>query len=236
MATRFLTAVAILLAFAPVLAAAPVTNLTFVAFDIETTGLSSTKDRIVEIAAVKFRGTTVLGTFSTLVAPGIPIPAQSRSIHGITDDMVKNAPPPRKALSDFLEFVEDTVLLAHNAPFDLRFVKAETKRHGLPFGARTTIDTLPLARRWFPGSKRHNLSALAAHLELPAARAHRALADAQRVRLVFLAGIAKESPNIGLDRLMGERARPSFARNPRDQKSDVGGRQRTPGRQVKAED
>lgn len=203
MLARPLIAAVILLACIGHATAAPLTNVTFVAFDIETTGFSARTDRIIEIGAVKFRGRLVIATFSTLVAPGIPIPRASRKVHGITDNMVTNAPKARRALRQFLEFAGDAVLLAHNAAFDLRFMAAETERNGIRFSGRSTIDTLPLARKWFPESRTHSLAALSKYLALPASESHRALADARRVRLVFLAGLAKEAPDATLAALTG---------------------------------
>lgn len=198
MVTRSITAAAILPALLSCASATPPTNTTFVAFDLETTGLSAKTHRIIEIGAVKFRNGRSVGTFSTLVAPGMPIPAASQRVHGITDEMVREAPQAREALQRFLEFVGNAVLLAHNAAFDLRFISAEAERNRVKLGKLTVIDTLPLARRWFPHSEGHSLAALAKHLSLPAAKSHRALADARRVRLVFLAGLATEDGDVSL--------------------------------------
>jgi DNA polymerase III epsilon subunit family exonuclease len=172
------------------------TNVTFVAFDVETTGLSARSGRVVEIAAVKFRNGQILATRNWLVNPGVPIPANARRIHGITDAMVAGKPAFGEVFPEFAEFVGDSVLLAHNATFDVRFMAAELARHELAGPGNKVIDTLGLARAWFPDARRHTLKHLVAHLTLkqPATDGqglHRAGTDAFYVQALFLAGLRK---------------------------------------------
>lgn len=102
--------------------------LDFVAFDLETTGLEAGRDRIAEIGAVRFERRGVVGRFSTLVNPGIPMPKEASAVNGITDDMLAGAPGIDQALDDFLRFAEGAILVAHNAPFDCGFVNSELGR------------------------------------------------------------------------------------------------------------
>ena len=107
-------------------------DTTFVVVDLETTGGSSKNDSITEIGAVKIRGGEVIGEFQTLVNPGFPIPPYITVLTGITDAMVVTAPPTGEALFSFLEFAgspDDTVLVAHNSPFDIGFLKSAAMKY-----------------------------------------------------------------------------------------------------------
>jgi DNA polymerase-3 subunit alpha (Gram-positive type) len=105
----------------------------FVVFDIETTGLSARENAITEIGAVPLRGGQVVGEFSTFVNPGVHIPKYITELTGITDEMVREAPPPDEALRAFYDFCREDVLVAHNANFDCGFVRAAAERAGLRF-------------------------------------------------------------------------------------------------------
>jgi DNA polymerase-3 subunit epsilon len=162
----------------------------FVALDLETTGLSAETDRIVEIGAVRFRGTgEELGRFERLVNPQRPMPRAAFAIHGIGDQELADAPPAHEILPDFVAFLGDagtTTLMAHNASFDAGFLGRELARAGLPIPSHTLFDTLALARRRLPGLASHRLDNLAQILELDSAGAHRALADSLRVKEIWL--------------------------------------------------
>lgn len=106
----------------PAVPAAP--SPVFVAFDLETTGLDPKRERIVEIGAVKFDRRGLIGRFSVLINPGVPMPAEASRINGITDDMLAGKPSLDEVLPDFLLFIADAALIAHNAPFDCSFVDA----------------------------------------------------------------------------------------------------------------
>lgn len=158
----------------------PLSQITFVVFDLETTGVSAGEHAITEIGAVKVRGGEVLGEFGTLVAPGTPIPPFISVLTGITDAMVATAPRIEAVLPSFLEFAEGTTLVAHNAGFDLAFVKAACAAHGYPPPAHPVVDTVVLARRLLnrgevPNCKLSTLARLFSKTE----PCHRALADAQ---------------------------------------------------------
>jgi DNA polymerase-3 subunit epsilon len=100
----------------------------FAAFDLETTGLSAAKDRIVEIAAVKFDRRGVISRFAALVNPGVPMPEGAGDVNHITDEMLAGKSPPEAVLPDFLRFIDGAALVAHNAPFDCGFVNESLKR------------------------------------------------------------------------------------------------------------
>ena len=167
----------------------------FVVFDLETTGLSPSVDRITEIGAVIFENGEVKETYCEFVNPQMPIPAKIVDITGITDNMVKDAPTEDEAIPKFLEFIgEDTVLVAHNAPFDVGFLNSACKRLGIK-RRFTYIDTVPLSRALYPQAHGHKLNQMVKLLGLPDFNHHRASDDA-----VALAGVFKEE----LDKLRDE--------------------------------
>ena len=119
-------------------------------FDVETTGLSPTHDRLTEIGAVRMRGMQVVETFNTMVDPEQPIPAKIVELTGITDAMVEGAPKEAEALRKFMEFCgENPVLAAHNAKFDTSFVRNVCKRQHITFDF-ATLDTLILLQMYAP--------------------------------------------------------------------------------------
>ena len=159
----------------------PLREITFVVVDLETTGGSSLTEAITEIGAVKVRGGEVLGEFATLVDPGRSIPPQITILTGITDSMVYDAPRIGAVLPSFLEFIRGSVLVAHNAPFDVGFLKAACARLGLPWPGPAVVDTVRLARKVLSRDEAPSvrLSALAPLLGARVAPDHRALTDAR---------------------------------------------------------
>lgn len=158
----------------------------FCAFDTETTGLSSRNDRVIEVGAVKFTRDGVLDTFGTLVNPGIPLPPICTQISHITDDMVRGAPDMAAVLPGFLRFADGCVLVAHNAPFDLKFTNEELRRCGLPALANQAVDTLALSRWAYPANGHWSLQVLAKQFCIDVCAAHRACDDARVCMEVFL--------------------------------------------------
>lgn len=156
-------------------------DLTFVVVDLETTGGPASSAGITEIGAVKVRGGEVLGEFATLVQPDAPIPAHIQALTGITHSMVVDAPSVAGAVAAFGEFAGDSVLVAHNAPYDLGFLKAACARHDLTWFPGRSLDTARLARVALQRGEVRNckLSTLAAHFHSPVVPEHRALADAR---------------------------------------------------------
>ncbi|MFI6596961.1 DEDD exonuclease domain-containing protein [Nonomuraea sp. NPDC050536] len=159
----------------------PLSEVTFVVFDLETTGGSPAEDSITEIGAVKVRAGEMLGEFSTLVDPGGPIPPFISVLTGITDAMVVAAPRIEAVLPSFLEFITGSVLVAHNAGFDTRFVKAACAANGYPPPANPVVDTVDLARRVLTRDEtpNHKLATLARFFRSPTEPCHRALQDAR---------------------------------------------------------
>lgn len=149
----------------------------FVAFDIETTGLSSVKDRITEVGAVLFKDGEIKERFQTFVNPGMPIPAEITRLTGITDRDVFDAPEIGQVLRDFIAFAGGRPLVAHNAEFDIGFMTAAAQREGIGFSP-VYIDTLTLAQGLLPDMKRFKLDLVSSRLGLPEFNHHRASDDA----------------------------------------------------------
>ena len=149
----------------------------YVAFDIETTGLLVKQDAITEIGAVVIRGNEIVDRFQTFVDPGRHLTPEIIAKTGITDQMLQGAPKPGEALAAFLKFVGDRPLAAHNAEFDIGFIREGCHREGLAFDP-TYVDTLVLAQNLLPELGKHKLDIVAEHLKLPAFQHHRAGDDA----------------------------------------------------------
>lgn len=168
-------------------AGTPLHEVAFVIIDLETTGASPASAGITEIGAVKVRGGEVIGEFSTLVNPGHPIPAFIAALTGITDRLVEDCPRLASVLPSLLEFIGGAVLVAHNAPYDIGFLKAACSNHGHPWPAPRVVDTARLARVALHRDEVRNckLSTLAAHFRTEVTPSHRALDDARATNEVF---------------------------------------------------
>jgi len=156
----------------------------FVIFDIETTGISMRNCRITEIGAVIYKGGEVLREFDTFVNPGIPIPAEIVEITGITDEMVKDAPDITTAFDMFCEFAGDRVLIAHNANFDMGFMKIAAEECHKKL-TNSYLDTLALSRYVNTDTNKHSLERLIDYYKLPHENHHRAQDDARMLAHVF---------------------------------------------------
>ncbi|QRN80195.1 MAG: DEDD exonuclease domain-containing protein, partial [Nocardiopsis sp. BM-2018] len=177
----------------------PLTGVSFVVVDLETTGTSASKSQITEIGAVRVREGRVVDEFTTLVNPGVLIPAAITLLTGITQSMVATAPPITEALPGLLAFLAaepDTVLVAHNAPFDTGFLKAACEREGAEWPDYPVVDTLRLARAVLvrPEVRNHRLGTLAAFFGTPTAPNHRALDDARATADVLNGLLARLAP------------------------------------------
>ena len=154
----------------------------FSVLDVETTGFSPQRDRIVEIAVVRLEAGTVIGRWSSLVNPGIPIPWPAQATHGISDEAVQRAPRLLDVLPTVARLVQRSTIVAHNAAFDSSF---------LPELRRPWMCTLEMARRAFPNAPNHRLGTLISYLgidrQLRDLRLHRAGADAEATALLLLA-------------------------------------------------
>ncbi|MFC3988672.1 DEDD exonuclease domain-containing protein [Actinoplanes siamensis] len=162
-------------------AAVSLADTTFVVLDLETTGGAPDGGGITEIGAVKVRGGAVLGEFGTLVNPGQPLPPFITVLTGITEAMLRPAPPIETVLPALLEFLRGAVLVAHNAPYDVGFLKAACARHGYPWPAPRVLDTAALARRALTRDEVPNrkLGTLAHFFRSTVEPNHRALDDAR---------------------------------------------------------
>ena len=148
-----------------------------ICFDIETTGLKVTQEAITEIGAVRLRNGEIVETFQTFVDPERRLTPEIIGLTGITDEMLRGAPKLKDALTAFLAFAGDAPLAAHNAEFDISFIRAGCQKCGIPFEP-TYIDTLILAQNLLPGLGKYKLDIVAEHLQLPQFNHHRASDDA----------------------------------------------------------
>lgn len=180
----------------------PLHEVTFVVFDLETTGGSAKEHAITEIGAVKVKAGERIGELATLVDPGGPIPPFITVLTGITDAMVMAAPKLESVLPAFLEFIRGTVLVAHNAPFDVGFIKAACAALGYPPPANPVVDTADLARRVLTRDETPNckLATLARVFRSPNQPCHRALADA-RATVDVLHGLLERTGAFGVTTL-----------------------------------
>lgn len=158
---------------------------TFVVFDLETTGFSPINNRIIEIGAVKVEEGKVTDRFSTFVNPQVPIPFKIEELTGIRDDMVLGAPAVEEALPEFLKFCEGSVMVAHNAGFDMSFISKNCERQGLPC-EYTVVDTVALARVLLPQLNRFKLDTVAKTLKISLENHHRAVDDAACTAEIFV--------------------------------------------------
>lgn len=150
----------------------------YIVFDLETTGISTQRDSIIEISALKVEKREITGEYSTLVNPRRHIPAGATAVNGITDSMVADAPDLEEALGGFLRFVGDGILVGHNIhTFDTNFVYDAADRLFQTAFANDYVDTLYLARRCLPQLTHHTLGDVSAYFKIDTAGAHRALND-----------------------------------------------------------
>ena len=154
----------------------------YIALDVETTGLDPLKDRIIEIGAVLFENGQVIKTFNSLVNPHVIIPLEVSNINHITNQMLKSAPEEKEVYANFIAFLSDatigkTIICAHNARFDLGFLKETFRRLGY-FANIYYVDTLSLARQTLPNLPNHKLNTVASYLDINNEKSHRAYSDA----------------------------------------------------------
>ena len=159
---------------------------TFTVFDTETTGLEPKTNRVVEAGAIRFDARGIISRFNVLINPGMPMPAEVTKINGITDAMLAKQPAAAVVIPDFLRFIGDSVLIAHNAQFDINFMNEELARLGKPPLGNKVIDTLLFAREVFPGLPNYKLQTLATKFGITAIDAHRAEDDARVCMELFL--------------------------------------------------
>lgn len=174
----------------------PIMNLSLVMFDTETTGFSPSKDRLVELGAVKIENGQIVARTNWLINPGRKIPDRVINVHGISNEMVKDKPSFAEIYPEFLAFIGDSILMAHNARFDVDFVRAEILRASQPLPSNTTVDTLKLFRKWYPDAPSHKVGALIDFIGIQKDEdLHRGDVDAEMQSMIFLDGLNRH-PNV----------------------------------------
>lgn len=163
----------------------------FVVFDIETTGLNSHTNKIIEIGAVKIKAGRIIDRYSQLINPGISIPYHITEITSITNEQVANQPKIDEVIGKFVDFIGDAVLVAHNAPFDMGFIKRDIKEYLNIDLESSVIDTLQMARDLFPDFKKYGLGDLNKALGLALEKHHRAVDDSQATANMFIIFLEK---------------------------------------------
>ncbi|MCD5322721.1 MULTISPECIES: PolC-type DNA polymerase III [Pontibacillus] len=193
----------------------------YVVFDVETTGLSAIYDTVIELAAVKIKEGEIIDRFESFANPHEPLSQTTTDLTGITDDMVKDAPDPDEVFKDFHKWMGDSILVAHNASFDMGFLNAGLQKIGYEKASNPVIDTLELARLVVPQLKNHRLNTLCKQFDIELTQHHRAIYDAEATGYL-LWKLLKEAQkkdihnHMDLNKFMGEgnayqRSRPSHA-------------------------
>ena len=171
-------------------------NDTFVVFDTETTGLNAVNDKLIEIGAVKIKNGVIIDRFDELINPGISIPEKITEITTITNEMVKDKRSEKEVVKDFIEWIEDYPMVAHNAHFDVSFIRNSLANNNYGNLNNPVIDTLVLSRFLDNEEKRHSLSAITKRYEIEFSEEghHRADYDAEATALVFHKMLQKIAP------------------------------------------
>jgi DNA polymerase III epsilon subunit family exonuclease len=181
-------------------------DLDFVVVDVEATGAKTPPNRLIELGAYRIRGRRIVDKFLSLVNPEIPIPRFVASLTGISNDMVKRAPVFAEVAPQWLDFVSDSVLVAHNAPFDTSFLNHEISRvyanHRM---VNPHLCTVRLSRRAFPNLSNHRLETIAQHFSIPIASRHRAGSDALATAEIFIVLLAELEETHGIKDLAAAR-------------------------------
>lgn len=184
----------------------PLKTLDFVVVDVEATGAKTPPNRLIELGAYRIRGGRIVDKFLSLVNPEIPIPRFVASLTGISNEMVKQAPVFAIVAPQWLDFVNDSVLVAHNAPFDTSFLNHEISRvypgHRM---VNPHLCTVRLARRAFPDLSNHRLDTIANHFSIPIVSRHRAGSDALATAEIFLLLLTELEETYGIKDLAAAR-------------------------------
>ena len=187
-----------------------VSDITFVAYDTETTGFSPAKNRILEIGAVKFRNGQVIEEKSWLINPGQPISYWAREAHGISNEELTNCPTFKDIYPEFHAFIDGCVLFAHNARFDVGFIREEIARNGLEKDCEPTLDSLRLFRTWWPDLPSHTIGGLTEALQINTDVFHRALADTLYIIYIFNEGMKDRPADYNYGQLKADAGGPLF--------------------------
>jgi DNA polymerase III epsilon subunit len=157
----------------------------FVIVDVETTGLDPEVERVCEVGAIRMVGGQETGRFHSLVQPGVPMPERARATHGISDEMLKDAPAFQAIAGEFRKFMAGSILVAQNAEFDVSFLNAEFVRVGMSKLAMPALDTIALARKVKPGLPTYNLDTLAFQFKVKFKERHRSIGDCEVTGAIF---------------------------------------------------
>lgn len=177
------------------------------AFDTETSGAYPLGADIVEAGLVKWKDQEVISEFAGLYKPSVPMSDFIIGIHGITNEMVQDRPPFSAEVKQVYDFISDSVLVAHHAPFDLGFLVLEIEKAGLGLLQTPVLCTSLLARHWIPESENHKLQTLVRFLNLPAGTAHRALDDAKACMAVAKECFQRAGPGVTLAELIASQGK-----------------------------
>lgn len=161
-------------------------ELTWIGFDTETTGKYPLESELCEVAAVAWKQGEIVGEFQSLIKPSKPMGQEVIRIHNITNEMVEKAPSINEVLPEFLQFVQQGILVAHHAPFDMGFISVEIEKWGHAFPKLPVVCSSRLARAMIPESVNHKLQTLVHRLKIDPGQAHRALDDAKSCLMVGL--------------------------------------------------
>ena len=176
-------------------------DATYVVFDIETTGLSVVYDTLIEIAAIKIKSGTIIGEYSTFINPKRQISEFTTNLTGIANSDVINAPDIDSVLREFLKFSSESILVAHNADFDIGHINYHFQKLGIDATNQPSIDTLVLAKAIYPDRQRYSLDQLCKLLKVPLNGHHRAINDAKATAEIFL-HMLKELKKQGINRFI----------------------------------
>lgn len=172
-------------------------DATYVVFDVETTGLSAVYDTIIELAAVKIKDGQVIDKFESFANPHHPLSATTIDLTGITDDMVRDAPDIEDVIKRFHDWIGDSIMVAHNASFDMGFLYVGYKKVGLEKTVHPVIDTLELSRFLHPEMKNHRLNTMAKKFNIELTQHHRAIYDTEATGFLLL-NLLKEAEQKGI--------------------------------------
>lgn len=179
----------------------PISDFTLIAFDTETSGAYPIESEVIELGAVKWQNGQVVGRFQTLLRPSKPLVPENIRIHGITNEMVAEAPFMKDEIVKFCEFIDGSILLAHHAPFDLGFITLDIEKSGLMFPSNKHLCTSLLSRALL-ATTNHKLQTLIKELGLEGGAAHRAYDDAYACLQVFFKCTEKLGEQVTLERLL----------------------------------
>lgn len=155
----------------------------FVAIDVETTGFSPVENELIEISAIKYKGTDKIATFSTLIKPKALIPYRITDITGITNEMVKNSPQVEKVMPELIEFIGNSPIVAHNANFDYKFIQSYSNNS---FSKNKVIDTVAISRKMYPNLPNHKLGTIAKQIGITEEGFHRAEFDCECCAKIYI--------------------------------------------------